>query len=547
MARRDVVTGCTPGRSDLAPEARVRGLRRDENVLGAEVQAVRAELDAERERYLELFDFSPVGYVTLDRAGIIRSSNLAAARLFGLERGRLVGFPMVTRVAPPDRRRFLDYLLECRSGGQAPCMELTLGGAGQGTPVQLLSKAGDTAGGGSILMALVDLTAREAAALEQSRIEDERRRVEHAHEITRAESAAKDRFLAVLSHELRNPLAPILFTIETLERGGLPPDRIAPALAIIRRSVDLEVRLIDDLLDVSRITHGKLRIERRVISLHDVVTDVVASTVNLARDRTPLVMALDATNDRVEGDPVRLRQVVSNLLSNALRNTPPGGRITIATRTDGDDVVLSVSDSGRGIAPAMLARIFEPFDQIDAPGSVRGGLGLGLAICRGLVEAHGGRIDAASEGPGRGAVFTVRLATVHAAQPVGPADEEAPPPAQRRLRLLVVEDDPDVAESMRLFLELRGHGVVVAHSVAEAVALADATFDVVVSDIGLPDGTGIDVMTNLRKRLPIRGIALSGFGTVADVRRSLDAGFDRHMTKPVDPEDLIAVIEPLAS
>jgi PAS domain S-box-containing protein len=522
----------------------VRGLRRDENVLGAEVQAVRAELDAERERYLELFDFSPVGYVTLDRAGIIRSINLAAARLFGLERGRLIGFPMVTRVAPPDRRRFLDYLLECRSGAQAPCMELTLGMAGQGTPVQLLSKAGDTAGsGGSVLMALVDLTAREAAALEQRRIEDERNRVAHAHEITRAESAAKDRFIAVLSHELRNPLAPILFTLETLERSGLP-DRIAPALAIIRRSVDLEVRLIDDLLDVSRIAHGKLRIERRVVSLHDVVTDVVASTVDLARTR--LVTALDATNDRVQGDPTRLRQVVSNLLSNALRNTPPGGRITIATRTDGDDIVLSVSDSGRGIEPALLARIFEPFDQLDATGSVRGGLGLGLAICRGLVEAHGGRIDAASEGPGRGAVFTVRLTTVHAAEPVGPAHEE-PPPAQRRLRLLVVEDDPDVAESMSLFLEARGHEVVIARSVAQAVALADASFDVVVSDIGLPDGTGIDVMTNLRKRLPIRGIALSGFGTVADVRRSLDAGFERHMTKPVDPEDLLAVIEPLAS
>jgi PAS domain S-box-containing protein len=525
----------------------MRGLRRDDDGLGAEVQAVRAELDAERERYVELFDFSPIGYATLDRAGIILSINLAAARLFGLERGRLIGFPMVTRVAPPDRRRFLDYLLECRSGAQAPSMELTLGAAGQGTPVQLLSKAGDTAGsGGSVLMALVDLTAREAAALEQRRIEDERSRVAHAHEITRAESAAKDRFLAVLSHELRNPLAPILFAIETLERGGLPPDRMAPALAIIRRSVDLEVRLIDDLLDVSRITHGKLRIERRVVSLHDVVTDVVASTVDLARDRTLPVTELDATNDRVQGDPVRLRQVVSNLLNNARRNTLPGGRITIATRTDGDDIVLSVSDSGRGIAPALLARIFDPFDQLDAPGSVRGGLGLGLAICRGLVEAHGGRIDAASEGPGRGAVFTVRLTTIHAAEPVGPAHEEAPPPAQRRLRLLVVEDDPDVAESMSLFLEMRGHEVVLARSVAEAVAVADATFDVVVSDIGLPDGTGIDVMTNLRKRLPIRGIALSGFGTVADVRRSLDAGFDRHMTKPVDPEDLLAAIEPLA-
>jgi PAS domain S-box-containing protein len=524
----------------------VRGLRRDEDVLGAQVDAVRAELDAERERYVELFDFSPVGYVTLDRAGIIRSINLAAARLFGRERGRLVGFPMVTRISPPDRRRFLDYLLECRSGGQASCMELTLGVAGQGTPVQLLSKAGDTAGsGGSVLMALVDLTAREAAALEQRRIDDERRRVAHAHEITRAESAAKDRFIAVLSHELRNPLAPILFTIETLERAGFPPDRIAPALAIIRRSVDLEVRLIDDLLDVSRITHGKLRIERRVISLHDAVTDAVASTVDLAR--APLVIAFEATNDRVEGDPARLRQVVSNLLSNALRNTSPDGRIAISTENEGDDVVLRMSDTGRGIAPSMLARIFEPFDQIDVPGSVRSGLGLGLAICRGLVEAHGGRIDAASEGLGRGAVFTVRLATVRAEGPVRPAHDEGSIPASRRLRLLVVEDDPDVAESMSLFLEMRGHEVVLARSVAEAVALADDTFDVVVSDIGLPDGTGIDVMTNLRERLPIRGIALSGYGTVADVRRSLDAGFERHMTKPVDPEDLLAVIEPLAN
>ena len=286
-----------------------------------------------------------------------------------------------------------------------------------------------------------------------------------------------------------------------------------------------------------------------LVDLHALVTDVLAGAApDAERAQLSFEIDLGATRSCVEGDPARLRQVLWNLLSNAIRNTSAGGRIVVRTYDTDDEVVLKVADTGRGIPRDMLERIFLPFDQVEpTERRARGGLGLGLAICRGLVEAHHGSITAWSDGPDRGATFTVCLPAV-----------TSPPPktipraggriASRRapLRILLVEDDTDVANSMSAVLRLRGHVVMVAGSLQAALAHAEVPFDVVVSDIALPDGTGLELMRQLRKRGPVRGIAISGFGTTADVQRSLEAGFERHLTKPVQLSDLLEVVEPAA-
>ena len=540
---------------NLADQVRVRQLsaeldreRRELQRQRAKYAALHVELEAQRERFGELWDFSPVGYLTLDGTGIVKSINLAAAGLLGLEPTRVLGMPLLSRIVSGDRRRLLDHLRRCRNSFDLCSVDLeVLPRNGKTIPIQMLSKRGSLGlSGGTILSALVDMTEREQALAERRRLEAEQQRAENAREVARAESAAKDRFLAVLSHELRNPLSPILFTVELLERGGVPPERLDGALALIRRNLDLEVRLIDDLLDVSRIVHGKLALERQIVDLHDAVRDAVdGATTELKRGELTLATELSASRHRVDGDPARLRQVVWNLVSNAIRNTPPGGRITVHTLDMDDCIALMVSDTGRGVASHRLETIFQPFDQIDPVGRRRGGLGLGLAICRGIVEAHGGRVSAASDGPERGATFTVVLPTA------SEVERDALPAAAvsipaRRLRILVVEDDVDSANAIGTVLSLRGHDVVVAHSVAEGLAYGRDGFDVLVSDIGLPDGTGIELMTTLRQAGDVRGIAISGFGTPEDVRQSLGAGFERHLTKPVHLDELIEVIEPMA-
>jgi PAS domain S-box-containing protein len=511
-----------------------------------EIVSLRAQLEAERAQYAEIFDFAPVGYLLLDAAGVMESCSLAAARLLGVERHYLIGMPLMTRIAKPDRRRFLDHLRHCRMTHDAVSVELhVLTPAGQETHVQLVSKRGGTAESmTAMLSAMIDLTERDRRLADHAIAEQERLDIEHANDISRAEIAAKDRFIAVLSHELRNPLTPILLTIETLERGLLAPERIAGALALIRRNVDAEVRLIVDLLDVSRITHGKLRLDRRPVDLHEILVDVVSgAAAEIDRARLTVDRVLEATRYQLDADPVRLRQVIWNLLVNAIRNTPPGGRIQVRTADVDDRILLVVTDTGAGIAPDKLEQIFQPFEQSDEPGQrARAGLGLGLAICRGLVEAHGGQITAASKGLGSGATFFVELPTITATFIGLPAPTGVTAPS-RRLRVLVVEDDTDAAAAISAVLRLRGHDVTVAGSVREALACGTTSLDVLVSDISLPDGNGASLMRQLRRRHPLRGIAVSGFGTPADVRRSVAAGFERHVTKPIRMADLLDFVE----
>jgi len=377
-----------------------------------------------------------------------------------------------------------------------------------------------------------------------------RNSAERAKAAAEEASAAKDRFLAMLSHELRTPLTPVLAAVSMLQRNPLLEDQTRDGLEMIRRNVELEARLIDDLLDLTRIARGKIELNRQPVDLSTVIhraVEVCRPDIEARQLHFDVEIGPDAPY-LVEADVARLQQVFWNLLKNSIKFTPHGGCVGICCRLDGHDAaIVEVRDSGIGIEPDALARIFDAFAQ-EHPAANRqfGGLGLGLAISRSLVELHGGTIHASSPGKGQGAIFAVRLPLLAAQADGVPVTAAAAPPLrlQRPLRLLVVEDHGDTAQMMRLMLESEGHEVETAGDVATAIeAVGRSTFDMLISDLGLPDGSGIDLMRELRNRgsrLP--GIAVSGFGQGSDIQQARDVGFAAHITKPVDMDRLLSII-----
>jgi two-component system CheB/CheR fusion protein len=334
---------------------------------------------------------------------------------------------------------------------------------------------------------------------------------------------------------------------------------------MIRRNVELEARLIDDLLDLTRIARGRLELHRGITDVRAVVEHAIeiccAEAVQAGRLR--VVSDLSAAEHRVWGDGPRMTQIFWNLLRNAVKFTPDGGTIHVrswnAGPPDGVELVVEVTDTGMGIEPATIPLIFTAFEQGQSPVSRKlGGLGLGLSISKAIAELHAGRITAVSQGYGQGATFRVHLPAGRWPAEAKPTPLPLPAPPMplpepvpritRQLRLLLVEDHPDTAEAMAELLRALGHEVRVAGTVAAGLATAAATLeagegiDLVISDLGLPDGTGMDLMRELATRYGLRGIALSGYGTEEDVRRSLAAGFSRHLTKPVNFQALEAVI-----
>jgi CheY-like chemotaxis protein len=346
---------------------------------------------------------------------------------------------------------------------------------------------------------------------------------------------------------------------------GLSDDALA-TLDMIRRNVELEARLIDDLLDLTKIARGKLQLDLEVTDLHQVVNSVVEMCAADCRAKElRLIVNLGAARRHVRGDPARLHQVLWNLIKNAIKFTPTGGAITVATGADEDWVRLDVTDTGIGIEPDMIPRIFFAFEQADATIAQRfGGLGLGLAISKSLIDMHGGRVRAASKGIGHGCTFTVELLTTDAIQrrtpaasPARPASDfgklgrvagrvsGSPPQAEDApLRILMVDDHEDTSRALKRLLVRMGYEVKLAHTVQHALDVARSnTFDLIISDIGLPDGSGLDLMRELCARRPVRGIALSGFGMEDDVRKSFEAGFREHLIKPVNVQKLQTVIQ----
>jgi len=367
-----------------------------------------------------------------------------------------------------------------------------------------------------------------------------------AKEQAEAASSAKDDFLAALSHELRTPLTPVLMAATFLESDVALPLHARAQLAMMRRNVELEARLIDDLLDLTRITRGKLQLAPVLADLHQLL-EFTAEIVHgdALEKQVRATFCLEAPRHHAFADPTRLQQVFWNLIKNAIKFTSSGGTVTVSTRNDAHGrIVVSVVDTGRGIAAEALPHIFNAFEQGDVAGQHRyGGLGLGLAIARAIVEAHGGEIRVESPGVGEGATFSVALPTVDA--PAIPVRTSVPASAPRRaLRLLVVEDHDATRMVLTQLLTRSGDQVTTATTVAEALAaFAAEHFDAVISDVGLPDGSGLDLMRDIQRLRPVPGIALSGYGMDEDVRRSKDAGFCAHLVKPVNLGELRRLLE----
>ncbi|HVG06363.1 MAG TPA: ATP-binding protein [Thermoanaerobaculia bacterium] len=373
---------------------------------------------------------------------------------------------------------------------------------------------------------------------ERKRLEDELRR--RAEDLAGADRR-KDQFLAMLAHELRNPLAPIRNAVELMRQVETIDPAFQPSREMVERQVKHLARLVDDLLDVSRITQGSIRLRKEVVELGTVVERAIEATRPLIDSRAhDLKIQLPTDQIHLEADPTRLEQILTNLLNNAAKYTMPGGQIRVTAALEGDEAVVRVRDNGIGVPPDVLDRVFEPF--VQSEGSLarsEGGLGIGLTLVRSLVEMHGGTVEATSPGLGQGSEFVVRLpATVPAEKTASLPEADAPFPS-RGLRVLVVEDNVDAAESLAALLHLWGHEVRMVHDGLAAIdAAREHHPEVVLLDIGLPGLDGYQVAKRLREDASMDGallVAMTGYGQPEDRRRSREAGIHHHFVKPVEP------------
>jgi PAS domain S-box-containing protein len=372
-----------------------------------------------------------------------------------------------------------------------------------------------------------------------------------AEETLREADRRKDEFLATLAHELRNPLAPLRNSLELVKRLKDRPDLIARSIEMMERQVRTMVRLIDDLLDVSRITRNKLELRREPVDLASVAQQALeAARAPFEAAGHRVTVSLPPDPIRLHADPTRLAQVFGNLLQNAFKYTEPGGEIRLSLTREGDEAVVKVADTGVGIPADMLPRVFELFMQVDHKGNHSGeGLGIGLSLVKRLVELHGGTVSAHSDGQGRGSEFTLRLPVHDGATPGsrarGPSEETSGPPG-RLCRILVVDDNKDSAESLALLLGVSGHQSEVAHDGEQAVEKsADFMPDIILLDIGLPGMDGYETCRTIRAQPWGRNVlvvAVTGWGQPEDRRRSREAGFNAHLVKPVDPRELVRVL-----
>ena len=387
-------------------------------------------------------------------------------------------------------------------------------------------------------------------------VEDKTRDVTLRQELIGA-NAAKDQFLALLSHELRSPLAPVIAMVGELEAEVPDSQSVREALEVVRRNVELEARLIDDLLDVTRISKGKLQLSFETICVHQILQRAYEiCRKEIEAKNLDVEFQLRAVHTHVEGDPARLQQVFWNLIKNSVKFTPEKGRITIATLNPVPDKIEAlIIDTGIGVEHETIDKIFNAFEQGQADITRRfGGLGLGLTISKALIDAHDGKIHVQSPGKDQGSTFSVELNTVFA--PIGrdgdgqdqPVDREPKQSVPTHRRVLLVDDHYDTCIGMKRMLERHGYEITVAHTAEQAVEKVRAEkFDLLISDIGLPDRSGYDLMREVRLNNDLPGIALSGFGSEQDVNQAREAGFAEHLTKPVSFERLEKTIQSLLS
>jgi hypothetical protein len=460
------------------------------------------------------------------------------------------------------------------AGGPPQPVEVTLRSESGSIAAQVTAQSVDqsvVAAGGArtsrtYYLAIADISAIRRLEDERVALEKAQRRSQEGERAAREAERSKDEFIAILSHELRTPLTPVLAAVGTIGDEPLPAS-VREAIAVIRRNVHAEARLIDDLLDVARIRQGRLAVDQRPLALHDLLAQVLVDwQPEAARRGLTVELAREARADVVLADRDRIAQVLRNVLGNATKFTDPGGLVTVRTSDSGDRIRVTVTDTGAGMSGHELEHLFQAFAgaRRPVPGRSGLGLGLGLVISRGIVEAHGGRIRVTSAGPGQGTTVEIELGLAGESLP---AEAAAPPPACREVppapppaspappslrsgnggkpRVLLVEDHEDSAATLSMVLSIKGYPVRVARTVAEARGMA-ADCDVLVSDISLPDGSGIDLLREVRQGHDLKAIAVSGYGTEEDVRRSTEAGFVEHLVKPFDPERLIEMLDQLA-
>jgi signal transduction histidine kinase len=386
--------------------------------------------------------------------------------------------------------------------------------------------------------------ALSAGMAERRRIEEE---LQQQKSMVEAANRTKDHFLAMLSHELRTPLTPVVSELESLQTESTQTEDTRASLAMIRRNIELETQLIDDLLDFTRIARDKMELRFVPVDVHLAVSNVVEiCRAETKSKRLNIHLKLRAQSYHVTADGAKFQQIIWNLLKNAIKFTPEGGDIIISSENPSETVLsVSVRDTGIGMEPEVMQRIFDPFEQGNRSFERRlGGLGLGLAISKSLAQAHGGTLTAQSDGSNRGSTFTLSMQALPAGEAGSVASRSVTESARQALKILLVDDHQDTCAALEKLLARRGHLVAVTHDVRSAMEAAVRNkFDLLISDIALPDGSGMDLMMQLHAISSIPGIAISGFGNNGDIERSLQAGFSEHLIKPIKLDNLEAAIE----
>jgi len=495
------------------------------------------------ERLAAIVDSSDDAIVGKDLNGIVTSWNAGAERIFGYSASEMTG-ASIRQLIPPERQSEEDRIFECiRRGERVNHMDtvrVAKGGRRLNVSITvspIKDSAGNVIGASKIARDITD----------RKRAEERLRAAKNAAEEA---SKAKDDFLAVLSHELRTPLTPALVAASYLaEHADLAP-QFREEVTTIWRNVQLEARLIDDLLDITRITRGKIELRREAVDAHRLLRNALQIVHNdMIEKQLELVTDLRANNHHVWADPVRIQQVFWNLMTNAVKFTPKAGRITTRSWNEEGRFAFEITDTGIGIEAEQQDRIFKAFEQGERSITRQfGGLGLGLTISKTLVDLHGGTLSVQSQGKNLGATFRVMLDVVAAPVATSTTSSNGDVGTERSLNILVVDDDADTRRILSRLLSKCGYEVAAVDCVQGALKLLEKDhFDTLISDISLPDSSGYELVREVKQRQWVTSIALSGFGTEEDVRRTVEAGFDHHLTKPVNFQDLRSLLRKIAS
>jgi PAS domain S-box-containing protein len=485
-------------------------------------------LNGAEEPYRIFVEQMQEGAVTVSEAGFILYCNRKFSEFLGLPLEKVISSPLTGHFDDNLWKSIRDGLSDTET--TAVKVETSLPGTACALPVLITASSLITVGEKVTCLVVTDLS-------EQKRNEA----LVLARDLAEAANTSKDSFLAVLSHELRTPLTPALMAASLLERDPTLTDQSRELAVMIRRNVEVETRLIDDLLDLTRITQGKIQLRKEVIDMHKIIRDAAAVCQPELEDHgQTLCLELSASSSEMIGDPVRIQQVLWNLIRNASKFSGRAKSIYVTSVNARDGTLkMCVRDEGVGIPPEILPRLFTPFEQGSEEITKRfGGLGLGLVISKSIVELHDGVIEAFSEGQDRGSRFELSF------QPHQPSSEQQSSEGRpSKGTILLLEDNADSRLTMTILLNSMGYVVEGAKDLRTANSLAERkVFDLVISDIGLPDGTGYEFMREFRKRFSVPSIAISGFGQNEDVEKAMEAGFNHHLVKPVNSHTLEATV-----